>query len=484
MKKSGIILVDKAYSSKELFKIAGTADNSALSIYVDDDLTLDLQLKNRVMFDLNMNLYRHELDSAPSEFRDLEIEKIEYFSSNFDNLFNDSDYISFDFTDTNPKEYIKNNPFILDKKIVVNKSIDFSDFRSLKNILKKYDGFHDKVYINLNNNGYVSLKNCFESMFEIEQSLKEYLNLGLSPFETVMYVYDKVRSNVYTPECGYNDFNTCVNQANIFNAILRNLCFSSRTILLHEKDEPEITHVRNSVYIRDYKYNIDGYYYFDPAFDSKSFGQDDDYINYYRYFAKTRDEMVKIDKEDGNSYIYDDLSSYTSNMNDDITEIIRNGNISLLGDYRKTINNMCWYTGSRSIINSSVLSSINDGKLYFNGEVFIDDFEYIFNKYKNVIPAEKMIQVLLKIRKQEYSLDNKLYDYSYDSIKNTSKVSKWEFSKSKSDNALEYLPGVLGSEPSYDELFSQFANRIDMKNEIMAIVNARTLRRVNNHYRK
>jgi len=130
------------------------------------------------------------------------------------------------------------------------------------------------------------------------------------------------------------------------------------------------------------------------------------------------------------------------------------------------------------------LSSINDGKLYFNGEVFIDDFEYIFNKYKNIIPAEKMIQVLLKTRKQEYSEDNKLYDYSYDSIKNTSKVSNWKFSKSSSDEEAKYLPGVFSTEPSYDESFSQFANKIDMKNEIKAIVNAKTLRRVNNHYRK
>ena len=303
--KGELVLVDNlSYEDKE-FEIYPSVYDFSLAIYVDEEKKLGEQLKNRQSFDECMDLYRdfEFYQEEPNEYFEM---VITYIENNFDNIFDDIEYISLSFENTFIREFIKENPEVLSKKIVLNEFIEITDYDKLLRLMNEYSDMIDKIHVNfMGNKNYVSLSDCYKSISIIKNQADEIKKLDLSPMETIMYVYDQVRNRVYTyekddeshfksrdlSEVLLGDKIVCVGYANIFNALLTYLGIKSYTVYLENNDDKG--HVRNAVYVKDSKYDIDGVYYFDSTWDSKKAENDNSYLYRYKYFAKTRSYIEK-----------------------------------------------------------------------------------------------------------------------------------------------------------------------------------------------
>lgn len=181
----------------------------------------------------------------------------------------------------------------LNKKVLIEgDNISLSDYQKL---LSNYDidslnGFDIKVYYQEQNHE-ISVKELYETSIVIEDISKEIKKYNLSPLEKVIYVYDKVKSRVYTKsnedERESRDLNrvlngnfiVCMGFSNIFNAVLRSLGINAIPLISLSKN-----HQCSLAYIQDNKYNINGVYVFDPTNDSR---RNNEYIDNYNYFGMT-----------------------------------------------------------------------------------------------------------------------------------------------------------------------------------------------------
>ena len=167
------------------------------------------------------------------------------------------------------------------------------------------------LYIKLNGNiEPVSLDDAKKTIDIINNVAKEVETLNLSPMEQVMYVYDIAKNRVYNEEKDgekksksrdlseilFGENIVCVGYVAYFNAILKKLGFDPHSISFGDVNNAEIGHRRSGVYIKDPKYYIDGFYYFDPTFDSRKIDDDDEKaINRYRFFALTKSQLNSMD---------------------------------------------------------------------------------------------------------------------------------------------------------------------------------------------
>ena len=232
--KGELVLVDNVFSEENEFEIGTSAQDFCLHIYVDDEETFEKQLKNRKSFDYCMNALE-EFWLLNGEVNKDQLKEKEYISEHFDNILDSVEYIKLSFDELDNKEFIKKNPLVLSKKIVLSERLDITDYDKLMGLMNEYKEIADKVYVSLTGNtNYVSLLNCYKTMSEIKKQAKEIIKLGLSPMETIMYVYDQVRNRVYTfenedescfksrdlSEVMFGDKIVCAGYANLFNGLL------------------------------------------------------------------------------------------------------------------------------------------------------------------------------------------------------------------------------------------------------------------------
>ena len=193
-------------------------------------------------------------------------------------------------------------PIILYNKIVDENIYNLNDYPTIKEQYKH----NSNIYFYIEGNTQPISITEFEKTYNIINNIVSKINkLNLSQLEQIMYVYDLVRDRVYTkelitePPYISRDLTSvllgnrivCVGFTKIFNQILQNLGITSKKEHLINLNPNESNHVRNIVYIKDKKYNIEGYYIFDLTLDCKDREFDNSYLNSYRYFAKTKKEI-------------------------------------------------------------------------------------------------------------------------------------------------------------------------------------------------
>ena len=133
---------------------------------------------------------------------------------------------------------------------------------------------------------------------------------NLSPFEKISYVYSWLTDRVYN-ENQFDFINSdhfvhpltsnkivCTGFSNIFIETLKKMGISA--IQLTENVLSQKTnHVSCMVYIKDDKYNIDGYYYFDPTWDSRKDKLENN--QKLKYFAVAPQQLSVIKKTELNN---------------------------------------------------------------------------------------------------------------------------------------------------------------------------------------
>lgn len=421
-----------------------------LSLYLEESDLLEDKLRDKnelyELLDLIINLPGNN-------------ESYQVLRDNVDSLEDNIEYVVLRFKNRDYIDFIKNNSFLKDKKIVISEALKLNDYEKVEELLEKYKDYKDNLYFPLSNNDYyIKLEDCYKTMQYIKGVSDSILELGLSPMETIMYTYDYVRNREYKAENQDEDPSksrdltsiilgdkiVCVGFANLFDAIIYNMGIRGKEVSLISKSSEEIYgHRRNLVYVKDNKYDIDGVYYFDATFDCKKEGQVNEFLYRYRFFAKTIGEMTALDKHE---FIDRNYPYYSDNMNEDLEKLISDAyyadSISLVEvlkrglDILPSINNMARIVDDKDLLYWECLNPVSLKFMDFDKEEVLERLKNIQEKYTKPIPAETFIRLLNNVRKVQHSENPEFYPYSIDSIYSVYKNSRWQIVDETSNEQL------------------------------------------------
>ena len=452
--KGEIRLIDNNDLGEEEFSLFPSPFDFSLTILVDEEHPLESQLKNKEGFKKCIDELK-SFRTAIGKIIEEEEKEIKIVEENFDNLFDNVEYIVFSFDNTSIVDFIKENPIVLSKKIVLNKRLEITDYDKLIKLMNEYIDIIDKVYVSFEgNDNYASLKDCYKAMDIIKKQADSVRALGMSPMEEIMYVYDMVRNRVYrfedSNEAYYKsrdltevlvgDKIVCLGYANIFSAILLHLGINNYPVFLEEKNK-DSGHARNVIYVKDPKYNINGVYYFDPTWDSKKQENDNSYLYRYKFFAKTKEYM---DNDKNFDFIDNDIPEYSLDIYDIVKKIIDSKEYEELIKYRKTISHMGKIVGVKHLLDLYYINKNFPSYGKFNTKEFLKKFKSIVKKFNREIPAETMLAVLNNVRKIEYYQDSDWYPYTIDDLYRTLMLSDWEFLENHLSQEERLLAVVFG----------------------------------------
>ncbi len=202
--------------------------------------------------------------------------------------------------------YISQNKELITKKIVV--EVNEYD-QNLCGTLEKLIHNKAEIYFRCPRNteliDFKTYKKTTEYINDKVNKIKEY---NFSPLEAVMYLYDVVRDKEYCVESSKERKNVsrdlskvlfgknivCEGYINIFNILLEKLGIKFFESTLTRKDSGKKQHIRSVVYLKDFKYDVEGIYFFDPTFDCRK-SYKNTFLDEYKYFAKTKRYMNKYD---------------------------------------------------------------------------------------------------------------------------------------------------------------------------------------------
>ncbi len=308
-------------------------------------------------------------------------------------------YVSGDWNEI--ADYLGNNPELSSKKIVLADYLELNqeELQKLKDIFKNQPNLRIRTAGNNSTISIQEFEKTFVAINEIVEKIKKY---NYSPFEALMYAYDLVRDRFYVQEDINEDYGVsrdltsallgnkivCLGFANIYNAVVKQLGISSMVFYLLDKNEKNSGHARNLIYIKDDKYNIDGFYFFDPTFDCKH-KDNNNFLLSYRFFAKTKNQIDDLSSYD---FLY---KTYKYWDDDEILELydsILEGHID-----PKTFFSLSGKTGINTMLKMAGLK-----KLELSPKVSLGDAACLSLKREDCITKEQIISVFEKI----YELGN------------------------------------------------------------------------------
>ena len=489
--KGELVLVDNVFSEENEFELSTSAQDFCLNIYVDEENTFEQQLKNKRAFNYCMDALE-EFWSLDGEVNEEQLKEKQYITEHFDNLLDSVEFIRLSFEELDNVEFIKKNPLVLTKKVALSEMLDITDYDKLMELMNKYNDIADKIYVSLTGNtNYVSLLDCYKTMSAIKQQADSIKQLGLSPMETIMYVYDQVRNRVYTfenedescfksrdlSEVMFGDKIVCAGYANVFHVLLHYIGIENLVVLLTERNNPKSGHARNVIYVKDDKYDIDGVYYFDPTWNSKRKNETNEYLYRYTYFAKTRKFM-----DDDKNYDLEDsfCPMYSVDMDKKIKKIIDEGKYEKLMPYTKSLNYMSGLVTHSSLINPMHVLPMAPMYGQFDTDEFLNKFEEVFGKFNKEIPAETMLKIFSNVRKVEYYQNPEWYLYSLEDMYKTCVRSNWQFADKHLDARAKMLQRVFGETIEIDEVdnFKNYGHESGLFKEMEQVRLAKVLRLV------
>ncbi|HPF83666.1 MAG TPA: hypothetical protein PLV83_05865, partial [Bacilli bacterium] len=392
------------------------------------------------------------------------------------------EYIEVDLDNPKHKKYIDNNKCLQNKKIVPSKVITESDIKTINKFAMNYSEYINNLYLLMSNNSdFVSYYDCIETIKTIKSIGDKINELDLSPLEKVMYAYDMVRRKIYKQENNNEDLKesrdltnvilgdkiVCAGFAHLFNSILNYVGVNCKSTIIVDKENEDLAHERNVIYIKDSKYRINGVYYFDPTWDSKRSIDNDNYLKKYRFFCKTIGEIQELEKY---KYDYCDLE-YSDELYVDLIKCIEEGNFNdLFFKYRKTINYMVSTLKEQSVLTSIFNPQffVKESPLYGkipdkSKKALLLQIKRVCNKFNKPIEAEKMLELVNNVRKVEYLEDSDLYNYSLDELFEIYINSKWKF-KENYYTKEERLALILFGENEKVSKVNEFLNYIRTTN--------------------
>lgn len=350
----------------------------------------------------------------------------------------------------------------LGKRTVINGiGISLSDYQE---ILSKYDiaslnNYDIRIYYQEKNNK-IEVSKLYETSVVVDNIAKEIRKYNLSPFEIIIYAYDKVKSRTYEEseenkhasrsldQMLFGKYTVCVGFSNFLVAILRSLGINAMPLISIERK-----HQLCLVYIKDPKYHIDGAYVFDPTGDHKV---SDDYIDNYKCFAMSISTFTNI-------YPGKNTDIFSMSFNDIL-------NLCRTDDKNKYMDNMDIMDEIEELFNLTQIEDYEEFKeitshfkyeTFANREKALSLYQSYVNKLNcGEIPPKAFMMALVKTRLIEYY--NKVIEgFSIDTVKEATRkrcnFQKLMADKDKSglDRILDVLDYNLELEDSLEDLAVQ-----------------------------
>lgn len=222
----------------------------------------------------------------------------------------------------------------LNSKVVIYIPNEINDINHLNRLKETYP---DKEIVTSWNNELSFIDDVISAVYMIDY-YKSVIDDTLSPLEKVTMAYDIVKSHYYKEysrkhtmksrnitEMVNNDYIVCRGYVNIFNRLLREMKVNVLELSLSLKTGANVIigHSRSIVRLTDEKYGIDGYFVFDPTWDSS------DKEHYYQFNEKyaeynkgKKDNYEKADSLVSYNYFLVPLQSYESKFSNSHDEKI------------------------------------------------------------------------------------------------------------------------------------------------------------------
>jgi len=444
-------------------------------IYGDNDL--EVSINNSVEYLKNSDLcYAGE-----------EIDFLEKCLLKKDTILKDALYVEFHFSVDIVSKYLRDNPELKNKKVIICDDCDLS-YENLKKYEDVFGEFSDNLFFKLvGNKNLISYSDCISTYKVLEEIVNNVKKFNFSTLENIMYIYDLVRDKVYNKEAIDEDGSVsrdlsssllgnkivCLGYARIFNALLEKFGIKSKEIFLYNENSG---HARNELYIKDDKYGVDGVYYFDTTWGSKKNENDNSFLSSYRFFAMTKREMDFIDK--GNR-VQEKFPYFSENFTSELKEIIENIGIEKVPDkYIKSINHMAGMISSMYLID--MLSYFNKNSPFY-GKKDIDDIigelDEIICYFDKPLSADILLKVLYNVRKNQYYYDSDRYPFSLDEFYKTVIVSNWDFEDSGEYLLLDLLFGEKVNRNKKKQMIS-YSNKNNLSQDINRIKLVKTLKKI------
>lgn len=447
------------------------------------------ELRKRI-FEICKELNESNFDGEFDEYLNFLKHYVYKNNKYFEDLFTHLDTISIRGSSKDVLGYIRRNKDLLNKKIIYSEYLRLGDSKldKIKTLFKDMPNFFVRLE---GNDEIINIKELEDTLSIIDKMAGCVKKYNFSPLEEIIYIYDKVRDRVYLEEsnledkCVSRDLSkvllgdkiVCKGYANIFNAILKKLGYKVRLydILKNELvNGKRIGHVRNIVYLKDDKYNIDGVYFFDTTWDSKRSISDNNYLYSYKYFAKTKKDIESFKLGKYSDYT---MPSYNETMICDFHDIVKEkGLLAVPRDMINTINYL-----SRFIDGNTLITSL---MLVYNTNFSLDDvmeklfyYDELLNK---PIYADTLLKALYNVRKIEYYENDGKYPFDIKAFYSAVVNSNWIF-KSNASGLLMAIFGCQFSKKLTDDTrinMNKFIKNNELDLNIERVKLTKTLRKV------
>lgn len=415
------------------------------------------------------------LRMEPNEEYELIIKELEKRMNTTGTFFDTNDTFYIDGNNEQIREFLKNNPELKDKDIVLSEFAELN-IESL-NELKKYYGDYPNVrFFVIGNTEPITIKELELTIHAIDEIVNKIKQYDYSPFEALMYAYDLIRDRFYVKEDKEDkamvsrDLTSvllgnkivCLGFANIFDIIAKKLGINSLVFKLELSGESG--HARNLIYLKDEKYCLDGLYFFDPTWDCKK-DDKNNFLYSYKYFAKTAAQM---DEYTGYTFVpttykYFDLSDAV-----DVGMKLPTGVL----DVRQLVA-FTSKTRINSILHLLGKETIDIGSRDYTGEELFDLLEEVSNLAANPIMAEDFVKALYTVRRNQYYENPNKYLFDMDTLTNILVNSKVVVEDSPEERLLALLGirKVVGVDTARDKIEKYMKdNNLDKDIETVKIV--------------
>ena len=316
--------------------------------------------------------------------------------------------------------YLKRNPELLDKEIILAESLelDKNTCDRLREVFKDFPNIKLMIH---GNSELITIDEYDKTITAIDSIVDKINRYDYSPLEQLILAYDLIRDRFYVMEDDDEDYSksrdltstllgdkiVCVGFANIFNAVCEKLNIKSMVFLLNRKDDRHTGHARNMVHLVDEKYGIDGLYFFDPTFDCKK----DDKNNFlfsYRFFAK---DYIEMNELSGGVYYprdfrifeyedFNDLLDRSEGLPDNLQLAFR-----LLTDYKMST--------LLKFIGRDLIEPLKPG---YEPVQIVDAAYDIKTMAEQSIGAETFLKALYTVRKNQYYENPGKYMFDVDAL--------------------------------------------------------------------
>ena len=402
----------------------------------------------------------------------------------FSSILSECSLVKIDGTYEEIVKYLQDNKFLIGKTIVVNDHLDVNYDTYLE--VKKYFGGYPNIEFFVEGNSYSTTFSQYEkTVLAIKEIVDGIKSFDYSPLEQALYAYDLVRDRFYVMEEDDEDYTVsrdlssvlfgdkivCAGFANIYNTILHMLGFNTSTFRLISNVTKGKGHARVFAYIKDDKYGIDGLYFFDPTFDCKK-DDSNSFLESYRFFARTKDQMELYDRGRYTYKTYDLFDSedvyeweeehpqeYVS-----ITDLL--GKVSLAN-----ANKMARMLGKKPVeVTKDGISKVQVVDLLLDG----------CTKADKPLGSQVFIEALYRVRRNQYYIDPTKYAFDMNTLTNILVKSKLVCDLSAEDRLLAAIFGGIYTVTSLsaEEVVSKFIEEHDLNSDIERIKLIRTLRNV------